>query len=262
MGYKGLIAESRDHVTTITLNRPERYNAIDLQLAQELTEAVLTCGEDPEVRALVITGAGSVFSGGGDVKEFGKRLGTISRYLKELTSVLHAAISRICRMSKPVVAAVNGVAAGGGMSLALSCDLVLAAESARFTMAYAGIGATPDGSSSYFLPRLVGLKRAFDLFYTNRTLTAREAEAWGLVNKVIPDADFRAAVDELVTQLAKGPTRAFGRAKRLLHLGSHESLETQMEHESELIALSGMTEDFREGITAFLGKRKVSFRGK
>jgi 2-(1,2-epoxy-1,2-dihydrophenyl)acetyl-CoA isomerase len=262
MGYKGLIVETRDHVTTITLNRPERYNAIDLQLAQELMGAVLTCDEDPGARVLVITGAGSVFSGGGDVKEFGKRLATVSRYLKELTTVLHIAISRICRMPKPVLAAVNGVAAGGGMSLALACDIVLAAESARFTMAYAAIGATPDGSSSYFLPRIVGLKRAFELFYTNRTLTAHEAEAWGLVNKVIPDADFKVAVQELASQLAKGPTLAYGRAKRLLHVGSHESLETQMEHESELITLSGTSTDFHEGITAFLGKRKASFRGE
>jgi 2-(1,2-epoxy-1,2-dihydrophenyl)acetyl-CoA isomerase len=262
MEYEGLIVETRDHVATITLNRPERYNAIDLQLAQELTEAVLTCSEDPGVRALVITGAGSVFSGGGNVKEFGKRLGTISRYLKELTTVLHIAISRICRMPKPVVAAVNGVAAGGGMSLVLACDLVVAAESARFTMAYAGIGATPDGSSSYFLPRLIGVKRAFDLFYTNRTLTAKEAEAWGLVNKVIPDADFNAAVHELATQLAKGPTLAYGRAKRLLHVGSQESLETQMEHESELIALNAMTADFQEGVKAFVEKRRPSFGGK
>ncbi len=262
MEDKGMIVETRGHVTTITLNRPERYNVIDLQLAQKLMEVVLTCSEDPGVRALVITGAGSVFSGGGNVKEFGERRETISRHLKELTSVLHAAISRICRMPKPVLAAVNGVAAGGGMSLALACDLVLAAESARFTTAYVGIGATPDGSSTYFLPRLVGLKRAFELFYTNRILTAREAEAWGLVNQVIPDADFGVAVDELATQLAKGPTLAFGRAKRLLHLGSLESLETQMEHESEFIAVSGMTEDFQEGVKAFLEKRKASFRGK
>lgn len=262
MNDKGLIVETRDHVTTITLNRPERYNVIDLQLAQKLMDVVLTCSEDPGVRALVITGAGSVFSGGGNVKEFGARHETISRYLKELTATLHIAISRICRMPKPVLAAVNGVAAGGGMSLALACDLVLAAESARFTTAYAGIGATPDGSSTYFLPRLVGLKRAFELFYINRTLTAREAEAWGLVSKVIPDADFRAAVDELATQLAKGPTLAFGKTKRLLHLGSLESLETQMEHESEFIAVSGTTEDFQEGVQAFLKKRKASFRGK
>jgi len=262
MEYKTLIVETRDHVTNITLNRPERYNAIDLQLAQELMEAVLVCSEDPQVRALVITGAGKAFSGGGDVKEFGERLGTVSRYLRELTTVLHNAISRICRMPKPVLAAVNGVAAGGGMSLALACDLVLATESARFTMAYAGIGATPDGSSTYFLPRIVGLKRALELVYTNRTLTAREAEAWGLVNKVVPDADFKTAVDELGTQLAQGPTLAFGRAKQLLHLGSSESLETQMEHESQLIALSGGTEDFREGVKAFLEKRKASFRGR
>lgn len=262
MDYKALLVETRGHVTTITLNRPERYNVIDLQLAQKLMEVVLTCSEDPGVRALVITGTGSVFSGGGNVKEFGERLGTISRYLKELTTTLHTTISRICRMPKPVLAAVNGVAAGGGMSLALACDLVLATESARFTMAYAGIGATPDGSSTYFLPRLVGLKRAFELFYTNRTLTAREAETWGLVSKVISDADFRAAVDELATQLVEGPTLAFGRAKRLLHLGSLESLETQMEHESEFIALSGSTEDFHEGVQAFLEKRKASFRGK
>lgn len=262
MGYKTLIVETRDHVTTITLNRPERYNAVNLQLAQELMEAVLGCDEDPEVRMLVITGTGRAFSGGGDVKEFGERLETASRYLKELTTLLHTAISRICRMPKPVLAAVNGVAAGGGMSLALACDLVVAAESARFTMAYAGIGATPDGSSSYFLPRLVGLKRALELVYTNRTLTAREAEAWGLVNKVVPDPDFKAAVDELAEELAQGPTLAFGRAKRLLHLGSLESLETQMEHESQLIALSGRTEDFREGVRAFLEKRKASFRGR
>lgn len=262
MGYQTLIVETKNHVATITLNRPERYNAVNLQLAQELMEAVLGCDEDPEVRMLVITGTGRAFSGGGDVKEFGERLEMASRYLKELTTILHTAISRICRMPKPVLAAVNGVAAGGGMSLALACDLVVAAESARFTMAYAGIGATPDGSSSYFLPRLVGLKRALELVYTNRTLTAREAEAWGLVNKVVPDPDFKAAVDELAEELAQGPTQAFGRAKRLLHLGSLESLETQMEHESQLIALSGRTEDFREGVRAFLEKRKASFRGR
>ena len=176
---------------------------------------------------------------GGDVKDFVDNLPRIGILVKELTTYLHGAVSRLCRADKPVIMAVNGVAAGGGLSFALSGDVVVAAESARFTMAYSRIAATPDGSSSYFLPRLVGLRRALELYLTNRVLSAREALDWGLVTRVVPDAELGAAVGALARELAQGPSRAFGQAKRLFHQSTWESLETQMELEAQAIAASG-----------------------
>ena len=161
-----------------------------------------------------------------------------------------------------MIMGVNGVAAGGGLSLALSGDLVIAAESARFTMAYSKIAATPDGSSSYFLPRLVGLRRAMELYFTNRVLTAREALEWGLVTRVVSDAEFPEAVRGLARELAQGPTLAFGGAKLLFHQSTHESLETQMELEAQAIARSGRTEDFGAGVTAFAQKKTSTFKGR
>src|SRR3972149_3158303 len=186
MNGKELIHAVKDHVATITMNRPEVYNALTIRRIENLLEMVSACEEDREVRVLVLTGAGPAFCAGGDVKEFAEHLETISQYLRRLLTSFHGAISRMNRMSKPVIAAVNGVAAGAGMSLAMACDMTVAADWARFTMAYSKIGATPDGSSTYFLPRLVGVRRALELTYTNRVLTAREAEAWGLVNRGVP----------------------------------------------------------------------------
>ena len=261
MEYRALTYVVKGQVATITLNRPDCYNAMNHRMVEELFDAVLACDEDREVRAVVLTGAGQAFCAGGDVGEFIEQSETISHYLKHLLQLLHGTISRISRMSKPVIAAVNGVAAGAGMSLAMGCDLAVAAESARFTMAYSKIGATPDGSSTYFLPRLVGRRRALELTLTNRVLTAAEAETWGLVNRVVPDAGFQAAVNALAAELAAGATLAFGRAKRLFLMSEHESLETQMENETQLIALSSKTADFREGVKAFTEKRKPIFSG-
>src|SRR5213079_146875 len=184
---------------------------------------------------------------GGDVKSFVDNLGRIGQHIKELTTYLHGAISRFCRSDKPVIMAVNGVAAGGGFSLALSGDLVVAAESAKFTMAYSRIAATPDGSSSYFLPRLVGVRRSLELYLTNRPLSAREALEWGMITRVVPDAELAASVATLARELAQGPSKAFGAAKRLFHQSTWESLETQMELEVQSIAASGRTEDFKSG---------------
>ena len=182
--------------------------------------------------------------------------------MKELTTYLHGAVSRLARAKKPAVMGVNGVAAGGGMSLALGGDLVVAAESAKFTMAYSKIAASPDGSSTYFLPRLIGLRRALELHYTNRTLSAREAMDWGLVTRVHPDAEFPGALAALARELAQGPTLAFGRAKQLFHQSTQESLETQMELEAQAIADSSRTEDFRAGVNAFARKQSVTFQGR
>ena len=262
MAYEHLRYEVADGVATITLNRPEAFNALSLPLARELFAAVLAADEDPGVRCVVVTGAGKAFCGGGDVKEFVSSLDRIGVVIKELTTYVHGAVSRLVRMPKPVITAVNGVAAGGGFSLAIAGDLVVAAESARFTMAYARIAATPDGSSSYFLPRLVGLRRAVELFYTNRVLTAREAVEWGLATRVVPDAELATTVAALARELAQGPTLALGRGKLLFHLATSESLETQMEHESQWIAAMGHTEDFAEGIQAFAAKRTPAFKGR
>src|SRR5262245_18055433 len=171
MGYETIRLEVAQGIATITLNRPEAYNALSLTLARALFGAVLEVDEDSAVHCVVLAGAGKAFFGGGDVQDFTQSLPRIGILLKELTTYIHGVVSRLVRTPKPVVTAVNGVAAGGGLALALGGDLVVAAESARFTMAYSRIAATPDGSSTYWLPRLVGIRRAMELFYTNRVLT-------------------------------------------------------------------------------------------
>lgn len=262
MVYQTLLFEVKDQVATITLNRPEAYNAFGDEMVKEIFHAVLEVDEDPEIRCVVFTGAGKAFCAGGDVKGFAENLPRIGIHAKELTTYLHGAVSRLVRTPKPVIMGVNGIAAGGGMSLALSGDLVVAAESAKFTMAYSKIAFTPDGSSSYFLPRLIGLRRALDLYFTNRVLTAKEALEWGLVNRVFPDPEFPQALSSLARELAQGPTLAFGRAKLLFHQSTHESLETQMELEAQAIALCGKTEDFKAGVTAFAQKKTATFKGR
>lgn len=262
MNTSELICAVQGHVATITMNRPDRYNALTIRMIEKLSEMVSAFEEDREVRVVILTGAGTAFCAGGDVREFADRLEAISQHLRRLLASFHGTISRMNRMSKPVIAAVNGVAAGAGMSLAMACDLAIAAESARFTMAYSKIGATPDGSSTYFLPRLVGPRRALELTYTNRVLTAKQAETWGLVNRVVPDAELPTVVNALAAELAAGPTIALGRAKRLFLISEHESLETQMENETQLIVLSSKTADFREGVRAFVEKRPPIFRGE
>ena len=183
-------------------------------------------------------------------------------YVKEITTYLHAAMSRLTRMDAPMVAAVHGAVAGAGMSIAIACDIVIAAETTRFTVAYTRAGLVPDGSSTYFLPRIVGLKRALELTLTNRVFSAQEALQWGLVTRVVPDNDLLAQARAVAVQLANGPTRAYGLSKRLLHSGWTETLETQMENESQAIAHSARTRDAREGITAFLEKRSPKYKGK
>lgn len=262
MSYAALRYDVRDAIATITLNRPTAYNALDLTMGRELLDAAIEADEDRNVRCIVVTGAGKAFCAGGDVKSFheaGDRVGVL---VKQLTIYLHGAISRLARTPKPVLMAVNGIAAGAGMSLGCAGDLVVAAESAKFTMAYSKIGASPDGSATYFMPRLIGFRRTLELHFTNRTLSAREAMEWGLVNRVHPDAQFADAVQGLAAELAQGPTAAFGRAKLLVQQSTQESLETQMELEAQAIAQASATEDFRNGVAAFAAKQPARFNGR
>jgi 2-(1,2-epoxy-1,2-dihydrophenyl)acetyl-CoA isomerase len=256
-----LLYEVKDHVARITFNRPDAANALNLEMGRDLMHVAIRASEDPQVRAVILTGAGKMFSGGGDLKSFAAQEDKLPGHLKETALYLHAAISRFVRMDAPVIAAVNGSAGGAGMSLCLFADLAIAAESAKFTLAYTRAGLSPDGGSTYFLPRIVGVRRALELALTNRVLSAREAADWGIVNKVVPDAELQAEALALAKQLASGATGALGAAKRLLHHSSSESLETQMELEAQAIAERARTTDAREGIAAFIAKRPANFRG-
>lgn len=262
MAYSSLTFEVKAGVGQISLNRPDDGNAITLEMARELLEVALNCDEDPGVRAVVLTGVGPMFCAGGDLKAFAAQGDRVSSYMKEVTQVFHAAISRLNWMDPPVVGAINGTAAGGGLSLALAADIAIAAETAKFTMAYTKIGLVPDGASTYFLARLVGLRRAKEMVLLNPVLTAQQALEWGLINQVAADDQVLPTALALAQKMAAGPTRSFGEAKRLILSGATESLESQMEKESRAIASLAGSADGREGMAAFLGKRVPQFTGR
>jgi 2-(1,2-epoxy-1,2-dihydrophenyl)acetyl-CoA isomerase len=263
MSRTTLTVTIQNGVGQIRLGRAEAFGALNLQMARELFEVALELDEDPAVRAMLLTGPGPrAFCAGGDIREFVEAGHRVAAHLKDITAYFHGALSRFARSAKPLVVAVNGAAAGGGFSLAIAGDLVLASDRAKFTYAYSKIGAAPDGGSTYTLTRLVGLRRAMELFYTNRVLTADEALAWGLITRVVPDAELEKVALELCTELAQGPTFAFGIGKRLLHGGTSETLETQLALESEAIARTGTSQDFNAAVRAFLAKKPVKFEGR
>jgi 2-(1,2-epoxy-1,2-dihydrophenyl)acetyl-CoA isomerase len=262
MEFTALQFEVRNQVAHITLNRPEAGNSVNEEMAEDLMYAALRCDEDPGIRAVLISGAGRIFSGGGDLKAFSAKGNQLPSYLKEVATHFHAAISRLTRMEAPTIAAVHGAVAGAGMSLAIACDFVIAAETTQFIVAYTRAGLTPDGSLSYFLPRIIGLKRALELALLNRKFSAQEALQWGLITRIVPGNELLSQARIIAVQLAAGPTRAYAGTKRLFHSGWAETLETQMEQESREIARSARTADAHEGITALLEKRPPKYRGK
>lgn len=250
-------------VATVILNRPDRLNALNADLAVALRDAALTVEHDTAVRAVVLRGAGAGFMAGGDVRLFQENLdNNLHRMILDLTHDLHAAIVSLRRMPKPVIASVHGPCAGAGFSLAMACDMVIAADSAVFTMAYPLIGASPDGSSSFFLPRLVGLHKAMELAMLSDRFDAAAARELGLVNFVAPEADLEAETKKLAGRLAAGATQAHARAKALLNRSLQSSLEEQLDAEAQAISASARTKDFREGVTAFVEKRKPTFTGE
>jgi len=249
--------ETRGAVAIVTLNRPAQANTLNLQMGMDLLAAAMTCARSPAVRAVVLTGAGKNFCFGGDLHGMTAK-GGADAYLRELTSYLHAAISLFVRMDPPVIAAVRGTAAGAGIGLVAMADLAVAAESAKFTLAYTNTGLTPDAGSSFLLPRAIGARRAMELMLMNRVLSAPEALSWGLVNRVVPDSKVLEEALAIAAQLAAGPTRAFGKVKRLIaqSLGGFES---QMVLEAETIAAQAASAEGEEGINAFLEKRQPVF---
>ena len=262
MDLNTLIFDLGDGVATITLNRPEAANAMNPEMAAELNEVAIACDQDPAVRAVVIMGTGRIFCAGGDLAGFAREGDKLPGKILKMAGDLHLAVSRLTRMNAPVIAAVGGTAAGAGMSLAVAADLAIAGESSKFTMAYTRAGLSPDGSSTYFLPRRIGDRRARELMLTNRLLDAGEALSWGLVNEVVADDAVNDRARELALSLASGPTLAYGSVKTLLTQSFDNGLETQMELESRQIAAMSGSADGQEGIHAFLEKRKPEFRGE
>jgi 2-(1,2-epoxy-1,2-dihydrophenyl)acetyl-CoA isomerase len=247
-----------DGIKELVLTRPPA-NALSKQMAFELRQASASFMTDQSLRALVLRAEGKVFFGGGDLMEIQSFGDQSAANLHEMTIDFHGAVSRLCRMNAPVVGAVGGTAGGAGLSLVASLDLVIAGNSARFVSGYTASGLTIDGTSSFFLARTIGLRRATELALTNRMLSAQEALDWGLVNAVVDDD---VVVDEaraLATKLAAGPTTAFGGVKRLLVAGASSSLEEAMERESFVIASQSLHPEGIEGVDAFINKRKPNF---
>ena len=262
MSYAAIAFDLRDGVAHVTLNRPQAANALNIELVEELLDASQRCRDDPEIRAVLLSGAGPMFSAGGDLRAFASAPEGAPAFIQKLASTLHQSLSVLARMDAPVVVAVNGVAAGAGMSIVCHADIAIAAASARFTMAYTAAGLAPDGSSTYFLPRIVGYRRAAELMLTNRSLSAEEALEWNLVNRVVPDSDLMAEAERVAQALAQGPTRAYGAVKRLLIAGATNDLEPQMDLETRSIVEMAGTRDGSEGIHAFLEKRAPGFTGE
>lgn len=258
-----LLVTVAEGVATLTLNRPERLNALTAALHDELAAALERSAGDDAVRALLITGAGRGFCAGQDLSERkvmpveGRRdLGqSLERYYNPL-------IHRLRGLEKPVVAAVNGVAAGAGAGLAFACDIVIAARSASFIEAFSRIGLVPDAGNTWFLPRLAGSARAMAMALTGEAVPAERAAEWGLIWKAVPDDALMTEARELALSLARGPTRALGLTKRALNRSSTNDLDAQLDLERDLQREAGLGEDYREGVAAFLEKRPPRFTGR
>jgi len=258
MTYQTLSFEKHGTVAVITLDRADAGNSLNMAMAEDLFRAGLECEADIGVRCVILTGAGRVFCFGGDLKAISDQENPAG-FLNELTAKLHAAISVFNRMRAPVIAAVNGAAAGAGVGLLAMADLALAAEDAKISLAYTGVALTPDGSTTYFLPRLIGRRRTLELMLTNRPLRAEEACTWGLLNRVVPGDQLMDEAMALAQKLGAGPVGAFAATKRLLLSSDDNSLEAQMALEGRTIAAQGHSAEGREGVAAFLQKREPDF---
>lgn len=259
MDYQCLEFTLADRVACITLNRPDAANGLNAQMAAELADVAAVCDANAQVRAVLLRGSGKFFCAGGDLKAIAAQGPEAARYVKQLADQLHRAISTFARMPAPLITAVNGVAAGAGFSMVLASDLALAVPQARFTMAYTRAGLCPDGSASYFLPRIIGLRRAQELMLTNRTLSADEALQWGIVNAVAEADDLEAKAWEWAELLATGSSQANAAVKTLLQASFSQSLEAQMEQEARTITACARSSEGQEGIDAFLHKRRPRF---
>lgn len=268
MQYKNINLEKNNGIATLTLNRPETINAWNPEMSQEAIDALDEIGKDENTRVLIITGAGKGFSSGADVKqELAKSIdGTpgsvFERVMQGKASVLGATL-QVRRMDKPVIAAINGVAAGAGFSFALACDIRIASEKARFSMAFILRGLIPDCGGTFFLPKLVGSAKACELIFTGDMIDAQEAEKIGLVNRVVPHEELMKSTEELANKLVNRPPLSLKYAKRAIYKGLTEiDLPSHLDYEAAVNRMCNDTEDFKEGVASFLEKREAVFKGR
>ncbi len=258
-----VLTEIAQGVATVTLNRPDVLNALNDELAQSLHEALQAVAADERVRCVVISGAGENFMAGGDLMFFREKLpeirATKGRELRAMFEHVHGTIHAIRGMPKPVLASVRGAAAGFGMSLMLSCDLAIATQSSKFTLAYCHIGASPDGGSTYFLPRVLGMKRAFEIALLGERFDAARAAELGLINRVVAEGELEQATAKLAGALARGPAAAYAKTKALLNGSLAAGLGEQLDLERDAFVEGAQSDDFAEGVTAFCEKRKPEF---
>ena len=255
-----ILLDQREGVLTITLNRPDVLNAFNEQMLRELHDTLRHAARDATVRCVVLIGAGRGFCSGQDLRS---RAGTTAFSFREsLREGYNPIITQMRTMEKPVIAAVNGVAAGAGCSLALAADMRIASDRASFIEVFARVGLVPDSGSTYLLPRLVGLGKAFEIAYTAEPVDAAEALRLGLVNRVVQHDDLMPHATALAQKLAAGPTRGYGLTKRAINYGLHATLDQALEYEAYLQEIAGRSTDHREGVTAFLEKRQANFRGQ
>ena len=263
MAYETIQFEMRGSICLLTLNRPDRLNALTVQVAKEFNAAVSEALERG-ARVIVLTGAGRAFCAGGDLREMQEiagREGRVEAFFDEPLRVLNESILLIRQTPVPFIAAVNGVASGGGCNLALACDLVIAAESAKFNQAFIKIGLVPDCGGTFMLPRLIGLKRATELMFTGDLITAAQAAEMGMINSATTDGELMSQVMAMAEKLAQAPTAAIGQIKKLLEASAVNDYGSQLDHERQAQIESGKTKDFTEGVAAFLEKRPPRFVG-
>jgi 2-(1,2-epoxy-1,2-dihydrophenyl)acetyl-CoA isomerase len=260
MDYKTIRFSVEPGIATISMNRPENLNAIDLDMLDEILRAVLGCTNNRDVRVIILRGEGRAFSSGGDIKVMEHILDQDAyRFMRDWIHRVHLLEMQLRTIPKPVIASIHGAASGQGMNMALACDLRIASESATFNQSFVKLGLTSEGT--YFLPRLVGVGKATELFFTGETITAAEALSLGIVNRVVPDAKLDEETRIWSERMAAGPTEALGRTKLLINSGYKNQLDQHLSQESALIAETARTEDFREAVKAFLEKREPRFRG-
>ena len=257
-----ILFEQHGAIGTLTFNRPDVFNAMNEELILALRDVTASLLDSKSLRALVVKGAGKAFLAGGDVGLFYRRRDVIADEVRPLGNALHAGIINIRNLPFPVIAQIHGAVAGAGLSVALACDFAIAAESAQFTTAYAKIGLSPDGGSTFFLPRIVGLRKATELVMLSESLTAAEASELGLVNRVVAEDQLDAEVHKLAERLASGATQAFARAKRLITQSFSTPIHQQLDEEISFFSECARTADFKEGVTAFVEKRKPDFKGQ
>ena len=258
--YEFLKYQLNDGVATITLNRPDVYNALNNEITFELQSALKECKKNEEVRVVVLTGEGKAFCSGQDLKASSKEPNR--SFSDSIHKRYNPIIKGIRSMPKPVICRLNGVAAGAGCSFALACDLVVAAESAKLIEVFVNIGLVLDSGSSYFLPRLVGSAKAFELATMGTRVSGKEAEAMGLVNRCVPDEQLDEAVKAYTDYYAKAPTKAIGLMKKMLNKSQNATLDEMLEYEAHMQDIAGSSDDYKEGVQAFLEKRKPNFLGR